>query len=93
MAHGPRLSLGCAQGLQELATLLRRLGSCRPSPGPHTGSAPHGRQVPDPGAAMTDHITKIAEHERSTRRWILPFAILVIAAIVAFLVLLTRPDL
>jgi hypothetical protein len=42
---------------------------------------------------MTDHITEIAEHERSTRRWILPFAILVIAAIVAFLVLLTRPDL
>src|SRR6185436_20387101 len=24
---------------------------------------------------MTDHITEIAEHERSTRRWILPFAI------------------
>lgn len=42
---------------------------------------------------MTDHITKIAEHERSTRRWILPFAIVMIAAIVAFIVLLARPDL
>lgn len=42
---------------------------------------------------MTDHITEIAEHERSTRRWILPFVIAVIAAIVAFIVLLARPDL
>jgi hypothetical protein len=42
---------------------------------------------------MTDHLSEIAEHERSTRRWILPFAIVVIAAIVAFIVLLARPDL
>ncbi|HEX3758603.1 MAG TPA: hypothetical protein VHW23_07835 [Kofleriaceae bacterium] len=42
---------------------------------------------------MTDHITEIADHERSTRRWIVPFAIIVIAAIVVFIVLLVRPDL
>lgn len=42
---------------------------------------------------MANHITEIAEHERATRRWILPFAIVVIAAIVVFIVLLARPDL
>ena len=42
---------------------------------------------------MTDHITEIAEHERATRRWMLPFAIVVIALVVAFIVLLARPDL
>ncbi|HEX3475248.1 MAG TPA: hypothetical protein VHT91_09520 [Kofleriaceae bacterium] len=42
---------------------------------------------------MTDHISEIAEHERSTRRWILPFAIIMIALIVVFIVLLVRPDL
>jgi hypothetical protein len=51
------------------------------------------RPIPDPGAPVTDHITEIAEHERSTRQWILPFAIAVIAAIIAFVVLLVRPDL
>jgi hypothetical protein len=42
---------------------------------------------------MTNHITEIAEHERSTRRWILPFAIVMIALIVAFIILLARPGL
>jgi hypothetical protein len=42
---------------------------------------------------MTNHITEIAEHERATRRWILPFAIVMIALIVAFIILLARPDL
>lgn len=46
-----------------------------------------------PSASMTDHIAEIAEHERSTRRWMLPFAIVVIALVVAFIVLLARPDL
>jgi hypothetical protein len=42
---------------------------------------------------MPDHITEIAEHERSTGRWILPFAIVMIALVVVFIVLLARPDL
>jgi hypothetical protein len=41
---------------------------------------------------MPDHITEIAEHERSARRWILPFAIVMIALVVIFIVLLARPD-
>ena len=42
---------------------------------------------------MTNHFTEIAAHERATRRWILPFAIAVIAAVVIVVVLLARPQL
>jgi hypothetical protein len=50
-------------------------------------------KTPNGGAPMTDHITEIAEHERSTRRWIVPFAIVMITLVVVFIVLLARPDL
>jgi hypothetical protein len=46
---------------------------------------------------MTDHMHEVAEHlaehERSVRRWLLPFAILVIAAVIVFLIVLARPSL
>jgi hypothetical protein len=42
---------------------------------------------------MTNHFTEIAAHERATRRWMLPFAIVVIAAVVVVIALLVRPDL
>lgn len=93
MAHSPRLTPDPPQALQELAARLHWMGIMPTVADPRTGSAPRARHVPDPGAATTNHITEIAEHERSTRRWILPPAIVVIAAIVAFLVLLARPDL
>jgi hypothetical protein len=35
----------------------------------------------------------LAEHQRSIRRWMVPFAILVIAAVIVFIVVLARPDL
>jgi hypothetical protein len=73
--------------MQELARRLHRYGSSRPALTAAIGK-PSIR-----GAPMTDHITEIADHERSTRRWIVPFAIIVIAAIVVFIVLLVRPDL
>jgi hypothetical protein len=46
---------------------------------------------------MTNHFDEISEHlaqhQRSVRRWIVPFAILVVAAVIVFIVLLARPDL
>lgn len=46
---------------------------------------------------MTDHLHEIsehlAEHQRSVRRWMLPFAIRVIAAVIVFIIVLARPDL
>jgi hypothetical protein len=41
---------------------------------------------------MIDHTGEIAARARSTRRWTLPLAVLVIAAIIPFLVVRARPD-